>query len=179
MTINYIHNNGDVYTCVDNQKAFNTVFDSHVLNDTISDPLYKVYDSYMYHCVEPLQITYLHGTNGCIGQLVLKHIGLVFNKNKRGKGYCKLNNVLLKEQDYVNMINSEIGRTITTYHICVSKQELLELIKVIVKENSIAYAICRKKKRLCKVSQLEKEIETLDVNNSINNDHKLTLNKTY
>ena len=104
-------------------------------------------------------------------------IDLVFNKNKRGEGYWKLNNALLKEQDYVNMINLEIGRIITTYHNCASKQELLELIKVIVKENSIAYAICRKKKRLCKVSQLEKEIETLDVNISTNNDQELTLKR--
>ena len=104
-------------------------------------------------------------------------IDLVFNKNKCGEGYWKLNNALLKEQDYVNMINLEIGRIITTYHNCVSKQELLELIKVIVKENSIAYAICRKKKRLCKVSQLEKEIETLDVNISTNNDQELTLKR--
>ena len=69
-------------------------------------------------------------------------INLVFNKNKRGKGYWKLNNALLKEQDYVNMIKLEIARTINTYSNYVSKQDLLELIKVIVKENSIAYAIC-------------------------------------
>ena len=71
LIFNDIHNNGNVCTCIDNKGAFNTVFDKCIPSDTISDLLYKVYDSHLYqpqrqtiapcyaYCVAPLQVNYL------------------------------------------------------------------------------------------------------------------------
>ena len=62
------------------------MFDNYAANDTIPDLLYKVYD-YMYqsrrqtnvpcyaYSFVPLQASYLYVDNGCIDQLVFKHIG--------------------------------------------------------------------------------------------------------
>ena len=72
---------------------------------------------------------------------------LEFSKDKRGKGYWKLNNDLLKEESYVVITNSDISHTINMYQDCISKQKLLELIKVIVIETSIAYSTIREKEK--------------------------------
>ena len=94
VTFHDMHSNGNVYPCV--QKAFDTAFDKSVANDTIPDPLYKVYDSHMYqyqrqtnvpcyaYFVAPLQVCYLYGAYGCISQLVLKHIGDSIDDMPRG-----------------------------------------------------------------------------------------------
>ena len=89
---------------------------------------------------------------------------LSFNMNKRGTGYWKLNNSLLEDESYKTIIRSDISQVIDTYGPLISKQELIELIKVIVKESSINYSTCRRSKKLCKMSQIENQLDSMDTN---------------
>ena len=89
---------------------------------------------------------------------------LNFNMNKRGKGYWKLNNSLLTDNAYKAIIRLDILHTINTYGSLISKQELIELIKVIVKESSIRYSMC--KKSTSRISQIENELDLIDTNMS-------------
>ena len=89
---------------------------------------------------------------------------LCFNRNKRGSGYWKLNNSLLHDEAYKTLIRSDITHAIKTYGTLISKQELIELIKVIVKESSVHFFACKKARRVCRISQIETEL------NSINNE---------
>ena len=58
---------------------------------------------------------------------------LNLTERKRGKGYWKLNNSLLADQIYIDLIKSEITKTISQYNGVITKQQMFELIKVKVK----------------------------------------------
>ena len=66
---------------------------------------------------------------------------LYLTERKRGKGYWKLNNSLLADQIYIDLITSEITKTLSEYNGVITKQQMFELIKVKVKELCIAYSI--------------------------------------
>ena len=87
---------------------------------------------------------------------------LNIQSNRRGKGYWKLNNSLLKDELYRKYVTDEIKTTISEYNQHISKQDLLELIKVKVKEISIKYATTKKLKRSNRIIETEYEINTLD-----------------
>ena len=89
---------------------------------------------------------------------------------KRGKGYWKLNNSLLADQIYIDLIKSEITKTLSEYNGVITKQQMFELIKVKVKELRIAYSINKARSKKCRILQLEKAIDVID--------SKLTKNNT-
>ena len=89
-------------------------------------------------------------------------VTLCFNTNKRGAGYWKLNNSLLQDEGYKTLIRSDIIYTINTYSSLIPKQELFELIKVVVKESSIHYSTCKKARRMSRISQIENELDLID-----------------
>ena len=93
---------------------------------------------------------------------------LNLTERKRGKGYWKLNNSLLADQIYIDLIKSEITKTISQYNGVITKQQMFELIKV--KELSIAYSINKARSKKCRISQLEKATDVID--------SKLTKNNT-
>ena len=98
---------------------------------------------------------------------------ICFTTNKRGKGYWKLNNSLLKDDVYQNTIRNEIRQTVHGYSQFLSKQDLIELIKVKVKEISINYSVCKNNIRANKILQIESDLENLDKKLIFNNDPNL------
>ena len=68
---------------------------------------------------------------------------IYLSPNKRDKGYWKLNNSLLKDELYKNKVMQEIRNTVLEYGQVLSKQDLLELIKVKVKETNIRHSSLR------------------------------------
>ena len=98
---------------------------------------------------------------------------LNLNPNKRGKGYWKLNNSLLKDEIYKNLIKSEITTATIEYSDHISKQNLLELIKIKIKEVTIKYATLKKLKRTNKIAEIEHEINKIDKIMAFQDDHDL------
>ena len=96
--------------------------------------------------------------------------------NQHGKGYWKLNNSVLEEIDYKNIVKQEIQKTKTDYRHLLSSQELFELIKIRVKERTIRYCTRRNQINKSKISFLEKQINSLDrqinVTENISNERK-------
>ena len=74
-------------------------------------------------------------------------VNFCFSTNRRGNGYWKLNNSLLLDDSYKEIIKSDILDAINTYGLSISKQELFDYIKVIVKESSIKYSACKKSQK--------------------------------
>ena len=98
---------------------------------------------------------------------------LNLNPNTRGKGYWKLNNSLLKDEIYKNHIKNEITTTILEYSDHISRQNLLELIKIKIKEVTIKFATSKKQQRTNKISEIEYEINRLDKLIAFQDDHDL------
>ena len=81
---NIIHDVGNVYTCIDNDKAFDTVFTKCVANDTIPELSHKVFDNHWYKPQRQTKVpcyaygvafwhaNYIYGTTQCFGLLVLQ-----------------------------------------------------------------------------------------------------------
>ena len=63
------------------------------------------------------------------------------NNRRRGKGYWKLNNSVLNDENYKNLIKQIIFETKLEYSKDLSKQSLLEILKFRVKEQTIQYCI--------------------------------------
>ena len=80
----------------------------------------------------------------------------------RGKGYWKLNNSVLEEETYKNLIREQISNTMSEYSNMVSKQNLLEMIKFRVKEQTIKYCIKKTRKEREYQHQLEKRLQYID-----------------
>ena len=104
-------------------------------------------------------------------------VTLRFTTNKRGNGYWKLNNSLLCDENYKAIIRSDISHAIDTYGSIITKQELVDLIKVIVKESSIKYSTCKKARKLCKISQIEHELDLIDISISKSNNPTLLIKR--
>ena len=98
---------------------------------------------------------------------------IYLNPNKRGKGYWKLNNSLLKDELYKNKVIQEIRNTVLEYGQVLSKQDLLELIKVKVKETSIRHSSLRNQFQKSKISQIEQDIENINKKLVYTNDQNL------
>ena len=104
-------------------------------------------------------------------------VTLCLSTNKRGNGFWKLNNSLLHDEEYKAIIRSEITHVTDTYGLIITKQELVDLIKVIVKESSIKYSTCKKARKLCKISQIENELDLLDRTISNSSDPTLPIKR--
>ena len=70
---------------------------------------------------------------------------ICLNTKKRGNGYWNLNNSLLKDEIYKNKVIHEIRQTLSEYNEILSKQDVVELIKVKVKEISICHSFVTNK----------------------------------
>ena len=82
-------------------------------------------------------------------------------KNKRGRGYWKLNSQILVSEEYKTTIRKIITNTIQEYKDF-SNTEVWELCKIRFKEYSVMFSI--KKKGLDRIyyDKIEKEIECID-----------------
>ena len=105
-----------------------------------------------------------------------KAVGASFDSNyrKQEKGYWKLNNSILSEDKYRLLIKNIISETRLEYSGFISKQNLLEMLKYRVKEQTIKYCIDRSRDKKRISQELEdklKIIETaLNTNNNNNKD---------
>ena len=80
---------------------------------------------------------------------------------------------LLKDELYKNKVIQEIRNTVLEYGQVLSKQDLLELIKVKVKETSIRHSSLRNQFQKSKISQIEQDIENIDKKLVYTNDQNL------
>ena len=77
----------------------------------------------------------------------------------RGKGYWKLNNCFLKEEEYYNGIKTLISDFCIENSDLDSKIVLWELLKLTIKEFSIKYGIKRANEKQNKIKNIEYELE--------------------
>ena len=90
---------------------------------------------------------------------------IAINPNKRGPGYFKLNNSLLLDTEYQNMIKQSI-QTITSVNEGCNPNTMWELIKGTVRNETIKYASTKKRENVKKEKELQKDIDKLmDQNN--------------
>ena len=84
--------------------------------------------------------------------------------NDRGKGYWKLNTSLLKDETYIEGIQSLITELDILYTNIVDKRLLWDLYKINIKQFSIKYSIyIYQKLKNCEIKKLEKEIQQITI----------------
>lgn len=106
-------------------------------------------------------------------------IDLQISKYKRGRGYWKFNNSLLKETEYVNIVHAVINNTRDTYAATpyntqnldnvhpndilwqISDRLYLETLLMNIRGKTISYASWRKKTLQCKERELEQKIQDI------------------
>ena len=93
---------------------------------------------------------------------------LNYSENKKGKGYWKLNNSILKDDIYKNSIQNIFNETITEYKNIKYKRLQWEVFEMNVKEFSIKYSIALSKQTKADIVQSQKRLD--DINSLINND---------
>ena len=73
---------------------------------------------------------------------------IAFHYNPRGRGFCKLNTSLLKEEEYLNLIKATIYQTKSECQTdnSVYPALLWDTIKIKLRETSIAYVAAKNSK---------------------------------
>lgn len=93
------------------------------------------------------------------GDHLAVYVKLIYKDRKKGPGYWKLNNQVLEEKDYIDGVCGIIRKTIEDF-VCIGSDRLLwELIKINVKEYSIAYCKSRRKRQIRDELMLQSEID--------------------
>ena len=106
---------------------------------------------------------------------------IALHHNPRGRGFWKLNTSLLKEEEYLNLIKTTIYQTKNEYQSdnSVNPALLWDMIKMKVREKSIAYATAKNYKSKSREDTLYKEIsgleKELDENTALNDTQKSLL----
>ena len=88
-------------------------------------------------------------------------LSLNFNKANRGPGYFKLNNSLLLDKEYQNIIKTSIADTVT-FNSEANPNILWEIIKGNIRNETIKYATHKKRNDLEREKKLTSEIENLN-----------------
>ena len=89
-------------------------------------------------------------------------LSLMLNKNKRGKGYWKLNNSILKQTEFEDGIKHIYEQICGEYEHHVSKGVLWEYFKLRVKQYSIAFSIDQARKFQDECKKIESELDQID-----------------
>ena len=106
---------------------------------------------------------------------------IALHHNPRGRGFWKLNTSLLKEEEYLNLIKTTIYKTKNEYQSdnSVNPALLWDMIKMKVREKSIAFATAKNYKTKSREDTLYKEIsgleKELDENTALNDTQKSLL----
>ena len=101
-------------------------------------------------------------------------IEIAMNKKIRGKGYWKMNVSILKDPNYVEEITNLITCTIAEYEKILSKGDLWEYLKVLIKEHSINFSIKKSLARKNEILSLEKKLDIIDKDLENNTDTELS-----
>ena len=80
------------------------------------------------------------------------------NVNKRGLGYCKINNSVLSDEQYRNGVNRIIENTCIEYEKIKSHQLIWEILKVHIKEYTIQYCINKRKQNKIIINDVQTEL---------------------
>ena len=89
--------------------------------------------------------------------------------NVRGKGYWKLNNSILDEEDYKEGISKIFNDAVETYEEDVSKSLLWEFLKIKFKEFSIMYCTLKSRTNKQTIKDLEAKLDVIDSSNESQN----------
>jgi len=94
--------------------------------------------------------------------MILLKIALHYNP--RGRGFWNLNTSLLKEEEYLNLIKTTMYQTKSEYQFdnSVNPTLLWDMIKMKVREKSIAYAAAKNYKTKSREDILYKELSGLE-----------------
>ena len=82
--------------------------------------------------------------------------------NTRGKGYWKMNNSVINEENYREGISELFDDTLEEYGEHVPKSVLWEYLKIKIKELTISYCIARLKIKKQLIKDLEDKIDAVD-----------------
>ena len=85
-------------------------------------------------------------------------------ENKRGKGYWKLNNSLLNDEEYVEGISVVLKETHNEYGDLNSKRLIWEIFKIKVKEFSIKYSVNQYKNNTENIKITQEKLDKLTKN---------------
>ena len=80
----------------------------------------------------------------------------------RGKGYWKMNVSVLDDNNYIQSITPIIQTTMDEYGNFVSRSQLWEYIKSLVKKHTIKYCVMKANARRDQIAELELKIDKLD-----------------
>ena len=137
-----------------------------VVDTTYIDPSFRHANSRLdIVCVCPELETYVQS---CVHKLTpcpdhkAVIMTLMLSERKRGKGYWKLNVIVLKEDGYRKNISDLIKHTMAEYADQVDSSMVWELIKVRVKEFSVKYCCKRSNEQNIVIDLLETKINALD-----------------
>jgi len=84
------------------------------------------------------------------------------NENDIGKGYWKLNNTVLVEEDYKNGIENIFKNTVSEFEHVDSKALVWDMCKIRFKAYSISYCIQRKQSKNKEIVETERRLNRLD-----------------
>ena len=79
----------------------------------------------------------------------------------KGQGYWKFNNALLKDIEYMNLINRVINETIHMYQPASNPQELWDICKSQIKNSTICYSHKKAREQREKEKQLRRRFEEI------------------
>ena len=89
-------------------------------------------------------------------------LDIQFCDKKRGRGYWKLNNSVLNDDEYREGIVNLYTETTRQYGGQVSNALLWEFLKVKIKQFSISYCVMKSKTTQNQIKELEKRLDLLD-----------------
>ena len=85
-------------------------------------------------------------------------IDIDFNPNKRGQGYWKINNSLLKDKDYVDKMNLLIEKELAQADMYSSKKDHWEILKLSIRTSTLQFSSNRQKSKKNKLLILERKL---------------------
>lgn len=100
---------------------------------------------------------------------------LVLDETKRGPGYFKLNNSILREQEYVEVINASIEQAKVEYSETVTAQQLWDLCKLKIKQVTVEYCKICARERVNTIESLKLQVDSVrnQIDQGANNEEML------
>ncbi|KAK3107474.1 hypothetical protein FSP39_015361 [Pinctada imbricata] len=118
------------------------------------------------------------------------NLNIKFSNFKRGKGFWRFNNTLLKDKEYLKLVNETITEVklqyaTTNYErneiqdidpnnitLTIDDQLFLETLIVIIRGNTISYSTAKKRELIQQTENLEKKIEKLENHDGLTEDRQ-------
>ena len=115
-------------------------------------------------------------TTGIRSDHSIVYFNIIVDNQPRGPGYFKLNNSVILEKDYQDMITRSIT-DITNINKEANPNTLWEIIKGTIRNETIIYTSTKKKKKVKIEMNLKNDIDNLEKELSNNQDNETILNK--